>query len=106
MRGVSRLGQRPACARDSCGWRASRPSGLCGTHDNERLRAEQRRAQAASRAEFRARRLAEASAATQLLWRVGVRCEPSLVGVLLPAEEAQRVARLLAARQGRAEGVG
>jgi hypothetical protein len=80
-----------------CPFRARHLSGLCGTHENERLR-EERRLEARERREnFRRSALARNAASAHTLFVAGgITCEPTAAGVLIPTVEAEKLARRLA----------
>jgi hypothetical protein len=80
-----------------CQFRARHPSGLCGIHENQRLRDVRREEARLRREEFRRSALARNAASAHTLFVAGgITCEPTAAGVLIPTVEAEKLARRLA----------
>jgi hypothetical protein len=86
-----------------CQFRASRPSGMCGTHDNARQRAADRQAADARRAEYARTSMRRVSPVVRALVALGIDAQPRLSGVLITIEGAERLIARLTATEGAAQ---
>lgn len=87
-----------------CPFHASRPSGLCGIHDNVRKRTEDRQAADARRSEYARTTMQRVGPVVRALTALGIDAQPRLSGVLITIEGAERlIARLTTHTEGAAQ---
>lgn len=87
----------------TCTARATRPSGLCGNHDRQRIRREEQARAARQRAASAHRVLARTGPAARALIGLGFEAHPRLSGVLLTIDAAERLVARLTHTEGAAQ---
>lgn len=87
-----------------CQFRASRlPSGMCGTHDNQRKRKEEQQAADARRAAYARDAMSRVGPLCRALTGLGIDAQPRLSGVLITMDAAERLIARLTTTEGAAQ---